>query len=59
MSILNAVVALNASMVLKKKHAKCISALGTSMLQAMENSFPGSNAAIASIKSDIKDLQSS
>ena len=59
MTIINVVVVLNASIIIKKKQAKCISALGTSMLQTMENSFPENNPAIASIKSDIKDLKSS
>ena len=59
MSILEVIVALKASIVIKQKHAKCISALDTRMLQVMEKRFPGCNAAIESFNSDITDLQRS
>ena len=59
MSILKVVNALKASIAIKQQHAICISALETNMLQAMERRFPGCNAAIESINTDIIDLQSS
>ena len=59
MSILKVVNALKASIVIKKQHAICINALDTRMLQAVESRFPGFNAAIESINTDIVDLQSS
>ena len=58
MSILKVVNALKASIVIKKQHAICTNALDTRMLQAVESRFPGFNAAIESINTDIVDLQS-
>ena len=59
MSILKVVNALKASIVIKKQHAICTNALDTRMLHAVESRFPGFNAAIESINTDIIDLQSS
>jgi Skp family chaperone for outer membrane proteins len=58
MSILKVVNALKASIVIKKQHAICTNALDTRMLHAVESRFPGFNAAIESINTDIVDLQS-
>ena len=57
MSLLAVINKINALVVIKTQHAICIKGLDSDMLQEMESEFPGCNAAIDSIKTDIVDLR--